>query len=312
LNDPPPGSELPVVRHLVKARRAGVLIIAATAGALAAAGPAMADVSVSPPSAPQTTGANLTFHVTNTGKSAMTKVTVALPADTAVAEIYPLSVPDWAPAIAQKHLATPLDTIHGGTPVTDATSSITWVAMPGKALAPGAAADLSVALGPLPTTTSLSFMVTATYADGRPGPAIPPAVLKLSPATAEEAAAAHAGHDPAAGTDTATDPDAALFAQTVAQADSGPSWWSILGWVAAAGLAAIAIVMIMRNRRRPEAADDEDGETPDEPVVAQKEDGQKEDGQKKDGENEDGENEPVAAGKVRVSSWRYNDGADDS
>jgi uncharacterized protein YcnI len=285
------------VRHLLKARRAGVLIIAATAGALAAAGPAMADVSVSPPSAPQTTGANLTFHVTNTGKSAMTKVKVALPADTAVAEIYPLSAPDWAPELTQKHLATPLDTIHGGTPVTDATSSITWVAMPGKAIPPGGASDLSVALGPLPTTTSMTFMVTATYADGRPGPAIPPAVLQLTPATAEQAAAAHAGHDAAGtgGTGTgATDPDAALFAQAVDQADSGPNWWSILGWVAAAALAAIAIVMIMRNRRRPETADDDD--SPDEPAVAAETD----------------DKEPVAAGKVRASSWRYQDGPEDS
>jgi uncharacterized protein YcnI len=283
----------------VKARRAGVLVIAATAGVLAAAGPAMADVSVSPPSAPQTTGANLTFRVTNTGHSPMTRVKVSLPADTAVAEIYPLSVPDWAPELTQKHLATPLDTIHGGTPVSDATSSITWIAMPGKAIRPGGSADLSVAIGPLPTTTSMNFMVTATYADGKPGPAIPPAVLELTPATAEQQAAAHAGHDAAGGTaaDGSTDPDAALFAQTVAQAEDGPSWWSILGWVAAAGLGAIALVMIMRNRRRPSDADADadDDESPDEPAVAEDDDAK----------------EPVTAGsKVRASSWRYDDSAD--
>jgi uncharacterized protein YcnI len=283
----------------VKARRAGVLIIAATAGALAAAGPAMADVSVSPPSAAQTTGANITFHVTNTGDSAMTRVKVALPPDTAVAEIYPLSVPDWAPQLTQRHLATPLDTIHGGTPVTEATDTITWIAMPGKAIAPHGSADLSVALGPLPTTTSMTFMVTATYADGKPGPAIPPAVLQLTPATAQELQAAHAGHDDATGTDTtgATDPDAALFAKTVDQADSGPSWWSILGWVAAAALAAIAFVMIMRNRRRTDGDEDED-DAADEPVAAE--------------DRADEKKEPVAAGKVRASSWRYQDGSDDS
>jgi hypothetical protein len=278
----------------VKARRAGVLVIAATAGVLAAAGPAMADVSVSPPSAPQTTGANLTFHVVNTGQSPMTRVKVALPADTAVAEIYPLSVPNWAPELSEKHLATPLDTIHGGTPVTDATASITWIAMPGKSIPPGGSADLSVALGPLPTTTSMNFLVTATYADGKPGPAIPPAVLKLTPATAEEQAAAHAGHD-AGGTaaDGNTDPDAQLFADTVAKADDGPSWWSILGWVAAAGLGAIALVMILRNRRRP-VDDDEADESPDEPPVAEAE-----------------AKEPVAAGSKVRSSWRYNESPDE-
>ena len=285
----------------MKARRAGVLIVAAGAGALAMAAPAMADVSINPPSAAQTTGANLVFHVTNTGTSPMIKVQIALPADSAVAELYPLSVPDFAPEITQKQLATPLNTIHGGAPATASASAITWIAMPGKSIKPGASADLPVTLGPLPTTTSMDFLVTATYADGKPGPAIPPAVLALTPATAEQLAEAHAGHDTGDGTPTA-DPDAALFAQTVAQADNGPSWWSILGWVAAAALAAIAIVLIMRNRRRGAAdGDDQDGDDQDGP----------------DGDESavpaDAGAEPVAAGaKLRASSWRYQDSPDDN
>jgi hypothetical protein len=289
----------------VKVRNAGVLAIAAAAGALAAAGPAMADVSVSPPSAPQATGSDLTFHVTNTGPSPMTRVKVALPADTAVAEIYPLSAADWAPQLTEKHLATPLTTIHGGTPVTDATASITWIAMPGKAIAPGASADLSVSIGPLPTTTSMDFLVTATYEGGKTGPAIPPVVLKLTPATAEELAAAHAGHDEAGtpgttdgtGTD-ATDPDGAYF-NAITQADDGPSWWSILGWVAAIALGAIALVMILRNRHRPADDEDEDDESADDSPGAE--------------DDESNGREPVSAGagKVKASSWRYSDGPDD-
>ncbi len=54
----------------MKARRAGVLAVAAAAGMLAVAGPAVAgpavaDVSVSPTSAEQGSGANLTFRVNN-------------------------------------------------------------------------------------------------------------------------------------------------------------------------------------------------------------------------------------------------------
>src|SRR4051794_11009839 len=176
LNHSGAGAELPVVMHLIRARRAGALTIAATAGALAIAGPAMADVTVSPPSAPQTSGANLDFRITNTEKSTMIRVKLSVPADTPIAEVYPLSVPDWAPDITQQKLATPLDTIHGGTPVTEVTKDITWIAMPGKGIAPGASADLSVSLGPLPTLSQMHFDVTPAYADGHAGRPIPPVV----------------------------------------------------------------------------------------------------------------------------------------
>ena len=119
MNQSRAGYELPLVRHFHLARRAGVPAVAAVIGALVAT-PALADVSVTPTTAVQGSGENLTFHVTNTGTAALSTITLRLPTDTAVAEVYPLSVDNWAPKIEMKPLATPLATIHGGTPATEA------------------------------------------------------------------------------------------------------------------------------------------------------------------------------------------------
>jgi hypothetical protein len=290
LNHPAAPSELPVVRNLIRARRAGVLVTAAAGGVLLAAGPALADVTVNPPRAPQGEGADLAFHITNSGSQPITALKLTWPADMPVAEVYPLSVPDWAPRMTEQKLNTPLDTIHGGTPVTEVTKDITWIAMPGKSLAPGAATDLSVSLGPLPTVSSMPFTVLPTYANGRAGTAMPPVEVTLTPLTPEQAAAAgaeHAGHGGATGTGTgpaAQDPDADLFAQTVASADAGPSVWAIAGWVAAALAALGAVWLVLRNRRAPDDDQDETGEDDAEPA----------------------EKEPVAVGP-RITSWSYRD-----
>ena len=290
----------------MKARHAGVLAIAAGVGVLAmagpaVAGPALADVSVSPTSAPQGSGANLTFRVSNTARTAITRVKLVLPPDTPVAEVYPLSVDDWAPQITQQKLTQPLTTIHGGTPVTITAKDITWIAMPGKAIAPSRYADLTVALGPLPTVSQMQFTVQATYADGTAGPVTSPVVLKLTPATPGEAAAQHSGHSGAAAGGTATggsDSEDAAFAAVVAQAEQGPSWWSILGWIAAALAGIGAVVAILRARRRPAP----DGATENE-----------DEGPEDEGAEDEGsaEKEPVAAGtggtNVRGFTWRYRD-----
>lgn len=277
-----------------------MLTAAAAAAVLGTAAPALADVTVSPSSAPQGSGANLTFRVTNTEQSAITRVKLLLPADSPIAEVYPLSVDDWAPQITNRKLQTPLATIHGGTPATETAADITWIAMPGKSLAPGKSADLSVAVGPLPTLSQMQFTIQATYANGSAGAAMPPVSLALTPATAEDQAAAHAGHAGAATTAPGTDSSAAddsAFAAVVA-ANQGPSLWSIAGWIFAVLAGAGAIVAVLRGRRRSAvmAADTGSAEEPENDVA-------------KEPEN-DKAKEPVGAGagKIRVSSWRYQDG----
>ncbi|WP_433383348.1 DUF1775 domain-containing protein [Actinoplanes sp. CA-142083] len=271
------------MRHFHLARRAGVPALAAVFGALVA-GPALADATVSPTTAVQGSGENLTFHVTNTGAAPIRTVTLNIPADTPVAEVYPLSVDDWAPKIQMRTLATPLATIHGGTPATESAGAITWLAVQGRDLAPGKSADLSVAIGPLPSLSTMQFTITSTYANGSAGPTMPPVSLALAPGTGLPAT----GHDHGG---TATDPNAAadgtssddaLFSKAVADATRGPSIWSIGGWVVAALALLAAGFYFVRGRHRANE-DDEPDEEPETTATAS--------------EDKQDEKEPVTAGK---------------
>jgi hypothetical protein len=212
--------------------------------------------------------------VTNTAKSPITKVKLMLPADLPVAEAYPLSNDNWAPQITHRPLDAPMNGIHGEA-ITDAASDITWIAMPGKALAPGKSAELTVAMGPMPATSQMSFTVQPTYADPAKGAPMPPAVLTLTPAVPGQEAATHGGHS---GTGTATDPDAATFQALIDAADDGPGFWTIAGWVVAALVAAAGVVAVLRARRRPGAL----------PEAAHEE-----------------EKELVGAAPAKPSNWRY-------
>jgi hypothetical protein len=283
------------VRELVLARRAGVLAVAAVAGALVAT-PALADVAVSPTSAVQGDGVDVNFKVTNTGDKPLGTVTVTLPADSPVAEAYPLSNDDWAPKITTTKLTHELPSMMTGIPVDQATSAITWIAMPGLALGPGKSADLRVSLGPMPALSSYKFTVTTKYSDGTAGPAMTPGTLTLSPATAQQQAVidqAHAGmamggQDATNGDGTTAGDENAQFAQIVGDATRGPSVLSIVGWIVA-GVALLGGVWLMfRSRHRAEEDDepsDEDEATPPPAPVASA------------SVEDDEAKEPVAAGK---------------
>ena len=243
------------MRNLEKHRRVGVLAAAVATGVLCAASPAAADVTVSPPSAPQGSGVNVTFTVTNTARSAITKVKLLLPAELPVAEAYPLSVDDWAPLITNKSLAAPMDGIHGEA-ITETAADITWTAMPGRALAPGKSTDLTVAMGPMPASAQMSFTLQPTYADPAKGAPMPPVVLTLTPAAPGQAPT-HGGHSGTTGT---TDADAATFAALIDASDDGPGFWTSAGWVVAALASAAGVIALLRARRRPVAAEEPEAE----------------------------------------------------
>jgi hypothetical protein len=250
------------VRELVLARRAGILAVAAACGALIAA-PALADVAVSPGVAAQGTGQDFNFHVTNSGTAPIGAIKLTLPVDAPIAEAYPLSTDNWAPKITTRQLSTGLPTIHTGIPTTETTGAITWIAMPGHALAPGQSADLKISVGPLPTLSTMKFTVATTYTDGTAGPLMSPMNITLNPPTAAQIAAEHAGHDESATGDTsgttADDPNAAdnaQFAKVVADATRGPSIWSILGWIVAGAALLVGILLMFRSRHRAEEDDE--------------------------------------------------------
>ncbi len=284
--------ELPLVRHFHLARRAGVPVLAAAIGALIAA-PALADATVTPATSVQGAGDNLTFHVTNTGTAPLATVTLKIPDDAPVAEVYPLTIDQWAPKIQMKTLSTPLKT-EMGMEATQTTASITWLAVGGHQLAPGKSADLPIALGPLPTLSSMQFTVSATYVNGSPAPAMPPVTLTLTPPAAGQAAPGQAatGHQHGGtatdGTGTATDPQSAAedatFKKAVDDATRGPSIWSIGGWVVAALALLAGAFYYLRGRHRAEDDEPED-EQPEAAAEQQSE------------QQEQSAKEPVTAGK---------------
>jgi hypothetical protein len=210
-----------------------VLAIAVAAGVLCTAVPAAADVTVSPPTVTRGTGVNLSFRVVNDHSVAMTGVTLVLPAATPVAEVYPLSVPNWAPTITNRKLNPPMKSMHGDSLVTEVTASIAWTAVQGKAIPPKSATELMIAIGPMPETETMTFAVLATYADGKAGPAIAPAVVALTPAAVdpglEEAPVAEPGF-----------------------LGEGQDYGFVgaAGWVIAALCAVAAGVSVLRSRRR--------------------------------------------------------------
>lgn len=152
---------------------------AAIAGAIAWAAPASADITVTPTQLTVTDSSSVTrakpvqgaparlaFTVTTSSRTASTtKVQVLLPQETPIAEVYPLSAPDWAPALTEKQLDRPIQGVHG-TQVDRVVTAITWTTMPGRALKPGKSSVLEVEAGPMPATDRIVLGLVQTYSDG--------------------------------------------------------------------------------------------------------------------------------------------------
>jgi len=235
------------------------------AGALPLAAPAMTDVSISPSTAIQGDATSVTFHVQNQRSGAHTvKLEVDLPADAPIAEVYPMTVPDWAPKIITRPVKDLLPGIHGSG-LTDATSAVIWTRA-SDAPRPPAVETLRLEMGPLPEVPQLVFSVVQTYSDGtvqhwKGAPAgSAGTVLILTPdpnpgAGADGGAAGHAhqGQAGAAGAtgSPGTDPDAATAQQlealpaataTTRPADQGTS---VLDVAAGGGLAVGVVVLVL-------------------------------------------------------------------
>src|SRR4051794_31098673 len=106
-------------------------VLAGCAVAVGAAGgtpaTAAADVPVPPTPARQGDEADLTFRVIEDRPGARTvKVEVQLPDAAPVAEVYPLSDPDWAAKITYRQLSHPVQAGHGSGGTTTAAAGITW------------------------------------------------------------------------------------------------------------------------------------------------------------------------------------------
>jgi uncharacterized protein YcnI len=126
---------------------------------------ASAEVTISPPGASQGGATRVTFYVPDDrGTAYTTKVQVELPAKAPIGEVDPLSVPNWAPLLTYRELATPVPGIHSGATTTVA-AAVTWTRV-GKPAARREVSQLMLSMGPLPFVDRLPFNVVQTYSDG--------------------------------------------------------------------------------------------------------------------------------------------------
>lgn len=142
-----------------------MLVAALAAGAFGSAPAAFADVSLTPSAAIRGDGVNVTFEVpTERADAHTTKVEIYLPEQTPIAEVFPLSVPEWAPQMTHRKLATPLQDMHGGL-TREVVSAVIWtrVVPPSE---PNEVVRLPISIGPLPETDNVAFTVVQTYSDG--------------------------------------------------------------------------------------------------------------------------------------------------
>ncbi|WP_319458589.1 DUF1775 domain-containing protein [Micromonospora sp. RTP1Z1] len=256
----------------------GTLLLAATAAGvlLGWAGPARAagvSITAAPAQVHQGDAVRVTFAVPEERSGTRTeRIEIGMPGDAPVGEVYPMSVPGWAPRIATRTLDRPVAGIH--TPGVDmVTASVTWIRVPGATAGP---VRLALGMGPMPATDRLAFQVVQTYGDGTvvrwtdpAGGAHPAPTLALLPAMPGAATGGHAGHsgitadgpgDPAA--QAPADAAGADGQGPAADGQDAPSADLLLGGGLLAGLAGGAAIGWLFSRRRrgamalaPEEAD---------------------------------------------------------
>ncbi|MEU4552169.1 DUF1775 domain-containing protein [Micromonospora violae] len=185
-------------------RRIVVATAVTAAGLLLWPGAAYAaDVTTTPTEARQGDAVRLEFSVPEErAGTKTTQIEVRLPADTPIAEVYPMSVNGWAPRISSRTLDQPVAGIHSSG-VSTVTTAVTWVRV--GASDPGPA-RLALSMGPMPQTDRLTFEVVQTYADGTvvrwadaTGAHRAPALTLLPPAAGGAGPVGHGGHGAPAG-----------------------------------------------------------------------------------------------------------------
>ncbi|MEV0006185.1 YcnI family protein [Micromonospora sp. NPDC050980] len=250
------------MRMTRQGRWAAVLLAAACTAAVGWPGPASAagvTVTTAPGEVHQGDAIELSVVVpADRPGSRTTKVELTMPADAPIGEVYPLSVPDWAPTITTRDLDQPIAGIHASE-LNQVTHAVTWLRVPGAGTG---AARLPLGMGPMPATDRLTFTVVQTYADGtvvrwadpaggaHPAPTV--ALLPPLPGAAAHGgdagagAGGHGGHGVAG--DAPGDPGG-VGARAPA-ADDGPSADLLLGGGLLAGLAGGAAIGWLLSRRR--------------------------------------------------------------
>ncbi|MFD6634321.1 DUF1775 domain-containing protein [Micromonospora chalcea] len=283
------------MRMTRQGRWAAALLAAVLAGAVSWPGAASAagvTVTTSPAEVRQGDAIQLSVVVpADRPGSRTTKIELTMPPDAPIGEVYPLSVPDWAPTITTRTLDQPVPGMHAAE-LNQVTHAVTWLRVPGTG---SGAAQLPLGMGPMPATDRLTFTVVQTYADGtvvrwadpaggkHPAPTVE--LLPPLPGTMTHNGdpgtngGAHSGHGAAGGAQGGVPggvqngaPNGA--APAAGAADDGPSADLLLGGGLLAGLAGGAAIgwLLSRRRRDTMTLPPDDSPSPDEPDATERPD----------------------------------------
>ncbi|MFC4008839.1 YcnI family protein [Nonomuraea purpurea] len=239
------------------ARRAAIVLAAATALTAGLAVPALAHVSIQPGSAEQGGFTKVAFRVPNERDNASTvKIEVSFPTDHPLAFVSVKPLPGWDVKVTEGKLPAPVKTEYG-----DLKEAVTKVVWSGGKINPGEFQEFEVSMGQLPKDVdSLVFPTKQTYSGGEvvdwadaPKPdgteaEHPAPTLKLVPAVGGDghgAASASPGAAPAAATPSVS---------TVAASSAGSDGTArVLGGAGLAVGVIGAILGFLGLRRRPSA-----------------------------------------------------------
>jgi uncharacterized protein YcnI len=143
--------------------RAAIVGVAATAGVLLFAIPALAHITVTSSSAASGSAAELTFHVPDEEAHADTvRIDIQIPTDHPIAQLLARPIPGWTASVRTTTLAKPLVTDDGQ--FNQVVSEVIWS---GGQIAPTQFQDFAVSADPLPQGVSqLRFKTIQTYSNG--------------------------------------------------------------------------------------------------------------------------------------------------
>jgi uncharacterized protein YcnI len=228
--------------------RLGVVLTTAAAVVMVGGSPAMAHVTVHSDDAVQGGSAEMAFRVPNESDTGSTvTVTLALPADTPIAEVDVLPPTGWTYRTTKAAAPASLST-EDGVDVSEVVTQVEWHATSqDTAIKPGEYQVFRIVAGPLPATDWLVFKVVQAYDDGQvqrwiDGPSADGSEPEHpAPMLAVDATSAGHGHSQAA----AVVP--AASSQTITPA---AVWWTVAVALAALIAALAAVVVSIRTARR--------------------------------------------------------------
>jgi uncharacterized protein YcnI len=245
----------------MKNRRIALISALVVASVPLLATAASAHIAISSPDAVQ--GAEmslLSFRVPDESPNASTvKVSIDLPIDNPVANVWARAIPGWTATTTMKKLAAPVKI--GDFNVDTVPATVTWTAQSGTGIGPGEFQIFEIVADPLPKVPVMTFAAHQTYSDGS-------VVDWNQPPAADGSEAEHpspeielAAADSGAGMNASTSPSADASLSPVisasatplptASASSDTSGDSLARWLA--GLAVVlsgACLAILVSRRR--------------------------------------------------------------